>query len=156
MVVKVTDEASTNKSQQSSDAVIEAAEAAKVSDTTSSTNPLNTDDGNTGPAFYFAQLNQSDLEAVGASYLLSNQSDQAHYEIILWTSLYPLPENLPTLNNYYDFSNMAQESYVSLAGYMLVPSTGGNVTINSPDASAPPLINLPVNAHLSCPDCLLY
>jgi hypothetical protein len=127
------------------------AEAAKASDPTSSTNTLNTDDGNTGPAFSFANLNTSDLQAVGASYLIANQSDQAHFEIILWTSLYPLPKNLPTLNDYYDFSNLAQESYVSLAGYMLVPSTGGNVTINSKDASATPLINLPVSKCLSIP-----
>ena len=148
MVVKTTDEASTNKFQQDM-AAIQAAEAAKASDPTSSTNSLNTDDGNTGPAFCFAKLNTSDLEATGASYLIANQSDQAHYEIILWTSLYPLPKNLPTLSNYYDFSNLAQESYVSLAGYMLVPSTGGNVTINSKDASASPLINLPVSKCLS-------
>ncbi|KAI1614549.1 hypothetical protein EDD36DRAFT_436338 [Exophiala viscosa] len=142
MVVKVADEASTNKFQQSMSEQ-QAAEMAKTSDPTSDTNPLNTDDGNTGPAFSFAKLNASDLEAVGASYLLANQSDQAHYEIILWTSLYPLPKNLPTLDNYYDFSNLAEESYVSLASYMLVPTTGGNVSINSKDASANPLINLP-------------
>ena len=147
MVVKVADEASTNKFQKSMSEQ-QAAEIAKASDPTSDTNPLNTDDGNTGPAFSFAKLNASDLEAVGASYLLANQSDQAHYEIILWTSLYPLPKNLPTLDNYYDFSNLAEESYVSLASYMLVPTTGGNVSINSKDASANPLINLPVSAPL--------
>ncbi|ETI23368.1 hypothetical protein G647_05169 [Cladophialophora carrionii CBS 160.54] len=142
MIVKTTDEASTNKFQHNMNA-IQAAMAEKASDPTSSSNPLNAIDGNSGPAYSFAKLSTSDLEDTGASYLLANQSDQAHYEVILWTSLYPLPDNVPTLNNYYDFSNYTQESYVSLASYLLVPGTGGNVTINSRDVSSPPLINLP-------------
>lgn len=143
MVVKTTDEASTNKFQQNMNA-IQAATAAKSSNPTDPTNPLNTIDGNSGPAYSFAKLSTSDLEATGASYLIANQSDQAHYEVILWTSLYPLPDDLPTLNDYYDFSNYTMESYVSLSSYLLAPGTGGNVSINSLDASAPPIINLPV------------
>ncbi|KAK5051389.1 hypothetical protein LTR84_003041 [Exophiala bonariae] len=142
MVIRTTDEASTNQFQQDMSSV-EAAMIEKSRKPNSSSNPLNTIDGNSGPAFSFATLNMSDLDAVGASYLAVNRSEQAHYEVILWTSLYPLPSDTPTLNNYYDFSNYTQESYVSLASYMLVPGTGGNVTVNSRDASAPPLINLP-------------
>ena len=143
MVVKTTDEASTNKIQQNMSA-INAAMAEKSNDPDSSTNPLNTIDGNSGPAYSFAKLNASDLEATEASNLIANQSEQAHYEVILWTSLYPLPDTLPTLNNYYNFANYTMESYVSLSSYLLVPGTSGNVTINSRDASASPLINLPV------------
>jgi hypothetical protein len=143
MVVRTTDEASTNKFQQNMTAV-RAAMTEKSSDPDNTTNPLNTIDGNSGPAFSFKKLNTSDLEATGASHLIANQSDQAHYEVILWTSLYPLPDNTPTLNDYYDFANYTQESYVSLSSYLLAPGTSGNITINSTDASASPLINLPV------------
>ena len=147
MIVKTTDEASTNKFQQNMDA-IQAAMAEKSGDPTSSTNPLNIIDGNSGPAYSFAQLSASDLEATEASHLIANQSEQAHYEVILWTSLYPLPDTLPTLNNYYDFTNYSMESYVSLASYLLASGTGGNVTIDSTDASASPLINLPMRLHI--------
>jgi hypothetical protein len=144
MIVKTTDEASTNKFQQDV-AAQEQAMAAKLSDPDSPTNPLNTIDGNSGPAYSFAKLNSSDLELTGASYLIANQSEQAHYEVILWTSLYPLPEKTTTLRDYYDFSNIASESYVSLASYLLVPGTAGNITINTTDAAASPLISLPVS-----------
>lgn len=127
----------------------------------STTDPLNTVDGNSGPAFAFIKLNTSELEEVGAGALIQNRSDQAHFEIILWTSsgsypmypwadpdhtsVYPLPRDLPTLNSYYNFNNtLINESYVSLASYLLAPLTLGNVSINSTDPSASPLINLPV------------
>jgi hypothetical protein len=145
-MVKTTDEASTNKFQQDS-AAIEAAMAAKLNDPDSSTNPLNTIDGISGPAYSFKKLNISDLEATGATHLIPHRSDQAHYEVILWTSLFPLPEDIPALNNYYDFANYTKESYVSLSSYLLAPATTGNVTINSRDPLAPPLINLPVRLH---------
>jgi hypothetical protein len=145
MMVRTTDEASTNKFQQDMTAQ-EQAMVAKASDADSPTNPLNTIDGNSGPAYSFSKLNVSDLEGTGASFLIANRSEQAHYEVILWTSLYPLPDDTTTLNDYYDFSNMAQESYISLASYLLAPATSGNITINSTDASANPQINLPVRS----------
>jgi len=85
MIVRVTDAASTNKFQQDMTAQ-EAAMLAKPANVTSTTNPLNTIDGNSGPAFAFAKLNVSDLMDVGAQALIVNRSDQAHYEVILWTS----------------------------------------------------------------------
>jgi len=54
---------------------IQASMAEKSSDPTSSTNPLNTIDGNSGPAYGFAKLNTSDLEATGALHLIANQSE---------------------------------------------------------------------------------
>jgi hypothetical protein len=145
-MVKTTDEASTNKFQQDMTA-IEAAMAAKSSDPDSSTNPLNTIDGISGPAYSFKKLNTSDLEATGATHLIPHRSDQAHYEVILWTSLFPLPEDIPALSKYYNFANYTKESYVSLSSYLLAPATTGNVTISSRNPSAPPLINLPVRMH---------
>jgi hypothetical protein len=85
MIVKVKDEVSTNKFQQSTTAS-EIAMMKKLNDSMDPSNPLNTVDGNSGPAFAFAKLNQSDLETVGADVLLPNRSDQAHFEVILWTS----------------------------------------------------------------------
>jgi hypothetical protein len=145
-MVRTTDDASTNKFQQDR-AAQEQAMVAKANDLDGPSNPLNTIDGNSGPAYSFAKLNASDLELTGASFLIANRSEQAHYEVILWTSLYPLPEDTTTLNDYYDFSNMAQESYISLASYLLAPATSGNVTINSTDASTSPLISLPVRSY---------
>jgi len=85
MIVKVTDQASTNQFQNDmSD--IETAMVDKMKDPRDPLNALNTIDGDSGPAFAFAKLNQSDLEAVGATALLPNRSDQAHFEVILWTS----------------------------------------------------------------------
>jgi hypothetical protein len=140
-------------------------------DPTSTTNPLNTIDGNSGPAFAFAKLNTSDLEMVGAGALIANRSDQAHYEIIMWTSrdyrvllslasmletdtvdshrlVYPLPEDVQALDNNYNFTaHLANESYVSLSSYLLAPLTSGNISINSTEAADTPLINLPVGTH---------
>ena len=95
---------------------IAAAMAEKPSDPNSSTNPLNTIDGNSGPAYAFAKLNISDLETTGATDLIANRSNQAHYENILWTSLFPLPSNaVPTINDYYDFTGKIKgHNYVSL------------------------------------------
>lgn len=96
MIVKVQDVASTNKFQQDMSAS-ELAMADKVSYRTDPNNPLNTVDGNSGPAFAFAKLNQSDLEAVGAWSLMPNRTDQAHFEVILWTSCKWSAEDFRTL-----------------------------------------------------------
>lgn len=85
LIVKVTDEASTNKFQQST-VQQEIARMAKELDPDAANNTLNTVDGNSGPAFAFIKLESSELEATGAGSLIVNRSDQAHYEVLLWTS----------------------------------------------------------------------
>jgi hypothetical protein len=89
MIVRVTDVASTNKFQQDM-AARSSAVMSKTTNATSTTNPLNTIDGNSGPAFAFVKLNSSELSSLGAHTLIANRSDQAHLEVIMWTSrMYP-------------------------------------------------------------------
>ena len=143
-IVKTNDEASTNKFQHH-DKAIKAAMAAKRRDSDSPTNPLNTIDGNSGPAYAFANLTPAQLEELGAGYLIPNRSNQAHYEVIMWTSLFPLPDAVPTINDYYDFTGrIKNQSYVSFLSYLVVPGSSGSVTINSTNASDSPVINLSV------------
>ncbi|TKA64078.1 hypothetical protein B0A55_10285 [Friedmanniomyces simplex] len=143
MILQSTDAASTNQFQQNMTAQM-IAEVAKAQNPASPTDPLNTIDGISGPAYSFKKLNLSDLEAVGAYNLIANQSDQANLEVILWTSLYPPPKNVPTINDYYNFTaaNWEEKSYVTLSSYLLAPSTSGTLTINSTDASKTPVINI--------------
>ena len=144
LIVRTKDDASTNKFQHNMKAIA-AAKAKKPQDPDSPFNPLNTIDGNSGPAYCFAKLNSSDLEATGAGYLVANRSDQAHYEVIMWTSLFPLPESVPTISNYYNFTGKIKgHNYVSFLSYYLAPGSSGSITINSTEASDSPVINLSV------------
>jgi len=65
--------------------------------------------------------------------------------------VYPLPEDTPALNDYYNFTNVYKnESYISISSYLLAPLTLGNISINSTDPSANPIINLPVSQDTRC------
>ena len=149
LIIKTDEKASTNKFQHSMQKIKAAMKKKTPADPNSPTNPLNTIDGNSGPAFAFAQLSHSQLRAADASYLIANRSEQAHYEYILWTSLFPLPDAVPTINQYYDFTGKIKgHSYISLMTYLSVPSTSGRITVNSTNASDSPVISLSVSTTL--------
>ena len=87
-----------------------------------------------GPAYAFKTLNDSTLIELGAQDLIAqNRTDQAHLEYIFWITQYP---NTSTASYTLD----PQLSYVSIAIFLIAPSSRGSVTIQSAKASDEPVI----------------